>query len=233
MWCFRKRAAAFALGWIGATGLSAAPVSFSAGELPWAAVGTDYSATIPIQVDGACPRSDVALSLAAGSLPRGVRLHGATLSGAASELGLFRFRLRAANVCGVAEEDFQLVVTGRPVLRVSAEEVRLETWTGGPAPGPETLLVSGTWPGLPYSITNSATWLRLRAREGRTPAADSALTGDAITLQVLPQDLASGVYETTLFVGAHQALAVAAIRVQLTVRPAISALPPGIGVAGP
>lgn len=220
MWCFRsccQMVSQVALGSLWATAWAAAPVQFRTTELPWAALGTDYHVAIQAQVDGRCPLSDLTLSVVDGFLPRGLSVQGDLLAGVPKEPGIFHFRVRAANGCGSAEADLQLLVTGKPILRVAPEELRFEYRSGDSAPKPQTLLVSSTWPEFAYSITTREPWLQVRLAEGVTPSADSAFAADAAKVQVVPKDLAPGWYETTLIVSGPQVATSPAIPVRLHV----------------
>jgi hypothetical protein len=192
------------LGVAGAVLLNAGPLGFRTRELPWAAIGTDYRATIQTQGDGRCSLADVVLYVADGVLPEGLILQGDTVAGTPKQMGIFRFRLRAANNCAAAEQEFLLQVTGRPILRLSPGELVFEYRAGDPAPKPKNVLVSSTWPELPYSVAGEQNWLRVRLRAGVTPYPGSAFSSDAATVEVVPQDLKPGVYEATLVFFARQ-----------------------------
>ena len=125
-------------------------------------------------------------------------LQGDSVAGIPKQMGIFRFRLRAANNCAAAEQEYSLQVTGRPVLRVSPEELVFECRAGDPVPKPKNVLVSSTWPELPYSVIGKESWLRVRLRAGVTPYLGSAFASDAATVEVVPEDLKPGVYEATL-----------------------------------
>jgi len=200
--------------------LSAAPLSFRSAELPWAAIGTDYRAPIQTLGNGRCSLADVVVTVADGVLPEGLMLQGDCIAGIPKQTGIFRFRLRAANNCAAAEQDFELQVTGKPVLRVSPEELVFEYRIGDPVPPPRNVLVSSTWPELPYSVTGAANWLRVRLRAGVTPYLGSAFASDAATIEVLPQDLKPGVYQAALVFLVREGAAPPTVPVKLTVLPA-------------
>jgi len=217
MWCFRSLAAVLAT-----MACAAAPLHFRTSDLPWAAVGAGYDAAIEVQTDGRCPRGDVGLAVVEGLLPRGVELAGNALTGVPRDTGTFRFRVRAVNTCGMAEQDLALVVTGRPILRVAPAELAIEYHIGGPLPPPLAILVSSTWPELPYTVTGDAAWLHTRQSQGFTPSPGSAFAADTVSVEADPKDLAPGIYDTTLTFSAHQGATAPGIRVRLTVLP-----PPG------
>lgn len=200
--------------------LTGAPLTFRTREIPWAAIGTEYRTTIQTQVDGRCPLSDVSLSIVEGALPRGLTIEGDVLSGIPKVMGAFHLRIRGANVCGAAEREYLLEVTGKPILRVVPDEVVFEYHSGDPAPKPQTLLIAGTWPELPYSVSAAASWLHVSLNTGVTPAAGSAFSGDPATVTIMPKDLAPGRYETTLVFSAPGAATMPAIPVKLRILPA-------------
>jgi len=204
----------------GAGLLSAAPLVFRSGELPWAAIGSDYRAPIQTLGDGRCALADVVLTVVDGVLPEGLTLQGDWVAGIPKQMGTFRFRLRAANNCVAAEQEFQLQVTGKPVLRVSPEELVFEYRAGDPAPKPRSVLVSSTWPDLPYSVIGAEKWLHIRLRAGVTPYSGSAFASDAATVEVVPQDLKPGVYEATLVFLTRQEATPPTVPVKLKVLPA-------------
>ena len=180
--------------------LAGAPLGFRTRELPRAAIGAPYYAVVATKVDGRCETSDVQMEVAGGVLPRGVMLAGDTLTGVPAEFGRFRIRVRAESPCASAIEDLILEVTGKPILRVAPEELAIEYREGDPAPLSRVVLVSATWPALPYALraASAAPWLRLRPGEGATPPEGSPHTGDPVTVEVSPEGLAPGVYRAIL-----------------------------------
>jgi hypothetical protein len=147
----------------------------------------------------------------AGALPGGLDLRLDTIIGVPEELGAFAFRLRASNNCSAEERDFVLQVIGRPILRVSPELIDIEYRVGGPAPEAKVLLVSATWPNLPYSLTKGGEpWLHVQQQTGATPLPGSPYAGDVVRIQIVPEKLAPGSYESLLsFSGPHGAADVA------------------------
>jgi hypothetical protein len=195
----------------------AAPLSFRTRELPWAAVGADYRVTIQTQLDGRCPQSDVWLSVTAGLLPRGLELQGDWLTGVPEELGTFRFRVRGANVCAAAEQDYVLQVTGRPILRVSPEKIVFDYRVCDAGPEPQSLLVSSTWPAVPYSISATEAWLRGEPEKGVTPYIGSALAADRVIVRVITKDLAPGIHEASLVFVTYESATTTVIPVRVRV----------------
>jgi hypothetical protein len=169
-------------------------VEIRTSDLPWAMVNTSYRSTIETAVDGRCPESDVAVSLNGGSLPRGIEIAAGYLAGTPKEVGRFQFSVRAANNCSSAVKDLELIVTGKPMLRVFPEEVRCEYRAGQAAPAPLTVEVSASWPDLPYAMRIDAPWLTGKPRAGATPTAGSGLASDAVSLEIDAKNLAAGTY---------------------------------------
>lgn len=196
---------------------AAAPLEIRTHELPWAAFGLDYRVTIQTQIDGRCTFGNPELSLSAGSLPRGLDLEGDWLTGVPEEVGTFRFRVRGANDCVSTEQEYVLLVTGRPILRASPENVVFEYRIGDLAPEPQSVLISSTWPDLPYTITANAPWLTAHPEEGVTPSAGEALSADRVAVTVNTKDLAPGTYQARLLVTSRQGANAPSIPVELRV----------------
>lgn len=164
-------------------------------ELPMAGRGVPYNAPIETQVDGRCPNGNATMSIASGALPHGVELTMLRLEGTPRETGRFHFTIRAMNNCAVVSRAFELVVMGKPILETGPDQVSFSCQTPAHAAAQRTILVSSTWPSLPYTVeTKNAPWLRAAQENGVTPDADSALTGDVVTLTADPAGLKPGTY---------------------------------------
>jgi hypothetical protein len=177
-----------------------AAVQIRTQELPWAALGGAYDAQIVTVPDGRCPLADVGVSIVSGALPRGIELWGDRLQGMPREMGSFPFTIRAANGCQTAvTKDFVLIVTGKPILRVSPEELVFEYRVGGPLPRSQAILVASSWPHLPYSVTGEGSkWLNITMSEGFTPDRDAALSSDSVWVHVSPQGLQPGIHKSSV-----------------------------------
>ncbi|MBZ5624063.1 MAG: hypothetical protein LAQ69_35995 [Acidobacteriia bacterium] len=196
----------------------ATTAGFRTRELPWAAFGSPYRAVVETFVDGRCLDGGITMSTVRGTLPRGLELRGETISGTPEEFGAFPFRLRTSTNCGADERDFVMLVTGRPILRVAPEEIVLEYRQGGPPPEAQSLLVSATWPNLPYSLTKvGEPWLRVRQQAGATPSPGSPFAGDTVQLQIVTENLAPGFYESVLLFSAPHGAAALSVPVRLRV----------------
>lgn len=208
------------LGFLGAFPvLRGAPVGIRTSELPWAMAGVAYNFTIETSVDGNCPAGDVALSAIDGMLPDGIEIRGVQLLGTPRRTGRYGFSVRAENTCASAVKRLELVVTGKPILRAVPEKVAFVRHAGQAGPAPVTVEISGTWPNLPYTVQADASWLTHKVLVGATPSADSALSSDAVSLEVDPKDLPPGVYRTAVrfstWLGANSPV----VAVTLTVLP--------------
>ena len=167
-------------------------------ELPWAIVGATYHVRIETGVNGVCPYGDVGLSLTDGTPPDGLEIRGDYLEGIPRKTGIFHFSVRAANTCAWSVKAFELVVTGKPILRVFPEELSVERRAGQAGPAALTVEVSGTWPNLPYAVESDAAWLTHKVRAGMTPAQGSGLVSDVVSLEVDPKGLPPGTYHTAV-----------------------------------
>jgi hypothetical protein len=167
-------------------------------ELPWAVVNAGYRSLIETGLDARCPDGDVEVSLHEGSLPRGLEIRGGYILGTPKEIGRFPFSVRAVNRCSSAVKALELIVTGKPILRVFPEELTCEYRAGEPGPAPLNVRVSGSWPDLQYSMRIDAPWLTGKVRAGATPATGSGLASDSVSLEIDPKNLAPGTYRTSV-----------------------------------
>jgi hypothetical protein len=178
--------------------LRGAAVEIRTSDLPWAVVNTGYRSLIETGIDARCPDGDVSVVLHDGSLPRGVEIRAGYLSGTPKETGRFQFSVRATNNCSSLVKALELIVTGKPILRVFPEELTCEYRAGATSPGQLTVQVSASWPDLPYSVRIDAPWLAGKVRTGATPATGSGLDSDAVSLEIDPKSLAPGTYRTSV-----------------------------------
>jgi hypothetical protein len=186
--------------------------------LPWAILHTAYDMPIATRTDPRCPEAEILFSLAAGKLPEGLEVGLDGIHGTPRQLGSWYFTLRAANGCTQTTRALTLVVTGKPILRVDAEELVFEHRSGVPDPPARSLLVSSTWPSLPYTVNSGAcAWLKFTQTEGQTPPTESALTADPVWVHVSPRDLAPGRYTCNLTFSTWRAANSPVVRVRLEV----------------
>ncbi len=187
-------------------------------ELPWAILHSAYHLPIETRTDPRCPEAEIVFTLAAGRLPEGLEIGLDGIHGTPRQPGTFRFTLRAANGCAQSTRALALVVTGKPILRVDFEELVFAHQSGVPDPPARSLLVSSSWPELPYAVNSGACpWLKFAQAEGRTPPAGSALTADAVWVRVLPHDLTPGKYSCNLVISTWRAANAPVVRVRLEV----------------
>ena len=173
-------------------------VDIRTSELPWAVVNAGYRYLIETGVDARCPDGDVAVTLSDGSLPRGLEMKAGYLLGTPKETGSFSFSVRAVNRCSSVVKAFELIVTGKPILRVFPEELTCEYRAGQAVARCPSVQVSASWPDLPYSMRIDAPWLTGRVRAGATPATNSGLASDAVSLEIDPKNLTPGIYRTSV-----------------------------------
>src|SRR5579859_7679061 len=122
--------------------LAASGISIRTEALPRAIRGVSYSSAIRFTVDGRCPIDDVHFSLAGGRLPAGLQFNMSGISGVSREMGVYRFVVRAESSCTSAARQFELVVTGKPILEVSPETVEIQVTAGERVHHLESVLVS-------------------------------------------------------------------------------------------
>jgi hypothetical protein len=167
--------------------------------LPVAAKGVAYRTSLDIRADVRCPMADATLSLVSGKLPPGLRLAMDGLDGTPLETGRFRFTVRIANGCSSRTRTLALEVNGKPILETSPDQITFTAKVSGRNPAPRAVLVSSTWPDLPYRVEKqNANWLQVNLASGRTPPANSALTADTVTLTADPTKLNPGTYRGAL-----------------------------------
>ena len=194
----------------------AGAIDFQTEEIPRGILGLAYDASIRTSLDGRCPAGNVALFVASGALPRGLHTTEGGLAGVPSQMGLFRFWIGARNTCASTVRLYELLVTGRPILRAIPEKIEFTVSPDGP-PESQGALISSTWPDLPYRLsTPDDSWITLGAARGTTPEQGSALTGDRITVVATPKKLPPGIHHGTVIVSAWRADAVT-IEVTVTV----------------
>ncbi len=181
-------------------------MQFRTTELPWAVIGAGYNTPIETAPDGNCITGNgISLSVAEGELPHGLSVRGENITGTPLVMGTYHFAIRAASRCGAAVRKFELVVTGRPILRVTPEELVFECRSGEPAPKALDLLVASTWAGLPYTVSTGKTpWLEYAQTIGTTPDRNSPFSADRVSVHVNPDKLAPGEYHATIVVSAWQ-----------------------------
>lgn len=200
-------------------GFACAQIGITTTELPNAARGVHYRATIGTSADGRCPSGDVTLSVADGRLPNGLELRAFWLEGVPREIGRFVFVISAHNACAAVGRTFELVVTGRPILEVTSGDITFKCGTSAGTCGAKTVLVSSTWPGLAYTAdVEHAPWLRVKPARGMTPETDSALTGDAVRIEADPGKLTPGTYRGSVIFWTRDGANTPEVQVVLVVR---------------
>ncbi|MBL8177921.1 MAG: hypothetical protein JNK48_24805 [Bryobacterales bacterium] len=156
-----------------------------------------------------------------GELPPGMLLHASGyLSGTPSRTGSFQFLVRVGNDCEHATRLFELKVEGAPILVHAPDSLEFEYTINGPLPEPQTVVVSSSWPDMPYGIEAAgADWLDAQALRGRTQIPDGGHAGDPVTIRIEPGKLKPGTYRTALRVSAWQSANSPLIPVTLKIHP--------------
>jgi hypothetical protein len=202
-----------------------AGMEFLTAELPRAALGKGYEpAPLEVRVGGACPLGGIGYAVMGGKLPPGLQLSRlGYFSGAASRAGSYDFVIRAANGCSATMKQFTIVVSAAPLLTATPAHLIFVAAEHDGSPE-QSLVVSGTWPNLPYKITIAGgDWVTALPELGRTPGATSSsgsassVAGDTVRVRVRCSNLSAGHYSATLTLSAWQAAPSAAVVVELTV----------------
>jgi len=126
-------------------------------------------------------------------------------------------------------KQFTIVVSAAPVLTITPAHLIFVAAENDGSPE-QSLLVSATWPNLPYSISIAGgDWLTALPELGRTPGVPSnpslntvstvisTPAGDTVRVRVRCSNLNAGHYSATLTLSAWQAAPSAAVVVELTV----------------
>jgi hypothetical protein len=207
-----------------------AGMEFVTPELPRAALGKGYEpAPLEVRVGGACPLGGIGYTVI-GKLPPGLQFSRlGYFSGTASRAGSYDFVIRAANGCSATMKQFTIVVSAAPVLTITPAHLIFVAAENDGSPE-QSLLVSATWPNLPYSISIAGgDWLTALPELGRTPGVPSnpslntvstvisTPAGDTVRVRVRCSNLNAGHYSATLTLSAWQAAPSAAVVVELTV----------------
>ncbi|MBS1831009.1 MAG: putative Ig domain-containing protein [Acidobacteria bacterium] len=167
-----------------------------------------------------CPQNNLHFRLAFGQLPPGLQLTSSGyLTGTPTQTGTYQFLVRAGNDCEYTTRPFTLKVEGAPIFVTFPDSLDFEYTPNGPIPTPQTVLVSSSWPDMPYSIDPiGATWLSADPLRGRTQLPDGPHSGDPVAISIDPAKLTPGTYRATLRISAWQATNSPTIPVTLRVR---------------
>jgi hypothetical protein len=189
-------------------------------DLPWAIAEKGYEAPpLEVRVSGSCPHGGVGYAVTAGALPPGIQLSRlGYFSGAPVHTGEFAFTVRASDGCGSATKEFNLVVTGAPVLTVTPMKISFTAKAGEKNPEDRELRVSATWPRLPYRLlVSNAAWLTATPEHGATPRQGSGMATDTVHLRVDTAGLKPGHFTALITVSSWQVLEPIRVEVELTV----------------
>jgi hypothetical protein len=199
--------------------------------LPRAALSKGYEpAPLEVRVGGRCPLGGIGYAVMGGKLPPGLQLSRlGYFSGIASRAGSYDFVIRAANGCSATMKQFTIVVSAAPLLTATPAHLIFVAAEHDGSPE-QSLLVSATWPNLPYKITIAGgDWLTAQPELGRTPGSTSSsasnptsgsvssVAGDTVRISIHCSNLSAGHYSATLTLSAWQAAPSATVVVELTV----------------
>jgi hypothetical protein len=194
-------------------------LDFTPTELPWAVVDEAYKPPPLLVKGGGNCHAGEATFTAASELPEGISITGVgQFGGVPRKTGTYNFKLRIADPCSAKVRDMTLVVTGAPILVISATSLEFHYTRNGPPPEPQAVLVRSTWPDLAYSVeSHEVPWLRATAAKGRVPRIGAPVDADRVTVRVTPASLAPGSYEASLTFWAWQGANTPTIKIRLTV----------------
>jgi hypothetical protein len=194
-------------------------IEFVTVDLPWAIAEKGYEAPpLEVRVSGSCPHGGVGYAIVSGELPPGIQLSRlGYFSGAPLHTGEFKFTVRASDGCGLARKEFNLVVTGAPMIMVKPTRIAF-VCKAEETPAEQQILISATWPRLAYQMTASnATWLTATPEHGSTPRLGSAMAYDIAHLRVDTTGLKPGHYTASITISSWQVLKPVRVDVELTV----------------
>jgi hypothetical protein len=194
-------------------------IEFVTTDLPWAIAEKGYEAPpLEVRVSGSCPHGGVGYAVVSGELPPGIQLSRlGYFSGAPLHTGEFKFTVRASDGCGLARKEFNLVVTGAPMIIVKPMRISFAC-KAEETPAEQQILISATWPRLAYQMTTSnAAWLTATPEHGSTPRQGSAMANDIAHLRVDTTGLKPGHYTASITISSWQVLKPVRVDVELTV----------------
>ncbi|HTB11714.1 MAG TPA: putative Ig domain-containing protein [Bryobacteraceae bacterium] len=194
-------------------------IEFVTVDLPWAIAEKGYEAPpLEVRVSGSCPHGGVGYAVVSGELPPGIQLSRlGYFSGAPLHTGEFKFTVRASDGCGLARKEFNLVVTGAPVITVKPTHIAF-VCKAEEIPAEQQILISATWPRLAYRMTTSnAAWLTATPEHGTTPRLGSAMADDIAHLRVDTTGLKPGHYTASITISSWQVLKPVRVDVELIV----------------
>jgi hypothetical protein len=211
----------FALGLAGRAG--AVELRLANPVLPVALAGQPYAqGPMVIESGGRCPLGTATTRLVGGALPPGMTLDGAGyVQGTPRDPGRFGFAVEIRTGCSRSVEQVTLEVAMPPMLRVSASSLEFSCERGGRPPEPQRVMVSGSQPGVPYTMSaQGAPWLEFRPRRGALPPPGSSLEADSVDVFVHPEKLDSGDDHATVLTYVWGGSNPASTEVHLTVKSA-------------
>jgi hypothetical protein len=137
-----------------------------------------------------CSSNVVQFQVGSGQLPEGISLSpGGYFSGTPWRLGTAAFAVRARNRCGDTTRVFTLRVDAAPILLLDRDSVAFTCKHGDAGPQEQTVFVNSTWRDMACSIDAAGIpWVEVRQLRGRTPAENSPLRGDPLSISIDPSN---------------------------------------------
>jgi hypothetical protein len=194
-------------------------IEFVTIDLPWSIAERGYEAPpLEVRVSGSCPHGGVGYAVVSGAMPPGIQLSRlGYFSGSPLHTGEFTFTVRASDGCGATAKQFELVVTGAPVITVTPMRISFSC-KAGETPREQQIRVSATWPRLAYRLTTSnAAWLTATPDHGASPRQGSAMADDIVHVRVDTTGLKPGRHLASITVSSWQVLQPVNVEVELVV----------------
>jgi hypothetical protein len=153
-----------------------------------------------------------------GELPRGLRLlGGGYLRGAAERIGEHRFAILVDNGCTPVKQRYSLSVRGSAILSAGPHSMEIQSAPSEAGTPTRTLVVSSDWPGLAYTASTSAPWIKVQPLRGRTSYPEEALAADPVSIEIDTKALSSGEHRAEIRITSWEAAAPLTIPVTLVV----------------
>lgn len=180
---------------------------------PDALLQRPYNVPAPWErVSNRCPVPVATTRVVAGSLPPGLRISAkGAVEGVPVEAGDYAFTVEISDGCSRREEPRHIRVTPAPILLAETETLEYQCIQGAPPFAAKIVRVSGSSPGLPYSLDmqyldNGAAspWLFASMRSGALPANGESLEADMLSMTIDPGKLPAGDYRARLRLSAWQ-----------------------------
>lgn len=181
----------------------------------------------PIRVSSRCAISAPYVRPVGGDLPPGLTIDGrGAWHGTPTEPGYFSVLVEISDGCTRRREVRSLEVLHAPVLTVDADRLDYSIIQGAPPFDASLVRVSGSTPGVSYSVEPlNAPWLQFEQREGAIPADGRAFEADIVRLRIDGSKLPTGDHRARVRFTTWRGANAPELTVNLHVAPAASGLP--------